>query len=100
TQTPQSNINRGILVVVGAVLLLAGWRVYEYVIIIAGAIVGASIASSLIVSNSMVIDLVVLLIGAVIGALLSMFLYYIAVFLIGAHLGIILTNGLAVALSL
>src|SRR5882672_8407377 len=33
TQVPQSSLSRFLLVAVGVVLLLAGWRVYEYVII-------------------------------------------------------------------
>lgn len=100
TQTPESTVMRVIMIVVGLVLLVAGWRVYEFVIVIAGAMVGAAIASSLVVSTDAVTNLVVLLIGGVIGAVLSFFLYYVAVFLIGMHFGILLTNGLATTLAL
>lgn len=100
TQTPQSDITRVVMIVVGLVLLVAGWRVYEFVIVIAGALVGASVAASLVASNDTVINLVALLVGGVIGALLNWFLYYVAVFLIGFHFGILLTNGLANMLAL
>jgi len=100
TQTPESTVMRVLMVVVALVLLVAGWRVYEFVIVIAGAMVGAAIASSLIVSSDAAVNLVVLLIGGVIGAVLSFFLYYVAVFLIGMHFGILLTNGLATTLAL
>jgi hypothetical protein len=100
TQTPESTLMRVIMIVVGLVLLVAGWRVYEFIIVIAGAMVGAAIASSLVVSPDATTNLIVLLVGGVIGALLSFFLYYVAVFLIGVHFGILLTNGLATTLSL
>jgi len=100
TQMPESTVMRVVMIVVGLVLLVAGWRVYEFIIVIAGAMVGASIASSLVVSTDAVVNLIVLLIGGVMGAVLSMFLYYVAVFLIGMHFGILLTNGLATTFTL
>jgi len=100
TQTPESTLMRVVMIVVGLVLLVAGWRVYEFIIVIAGAMVGAAIATSLVVSTDAVVNLIVLLIGGVIGAVLSMFLYYVAVFLIGMHFGILLTNGLATTFAL
>ncbi|MBI1278578.1 MAG: DUF4203 domain-containing protein [Anaerolineaceae bacterium] len=100
TQTPDSTVMRVVMLVVGMVLLVVGWRVYEFVIVIAGAMVGAAIASSLVVSPDAAVNLMVLLIGGVIGAVLSFFLYYVAVFLIGMHFGILLTNGLATTLTL
>ena len=100
TQVPQSNVMRVLMIVIGLVLLVAGWRIYEFVIIIAGAIIGASVATSLFVTNEAITNLLILLVGGLIGAVLSVFLYYIAVFLIGAHLGIVVTNGLAVFFSL
>lgn len=100
TQTPQSTVTRVVMVIVALVLLVAGWRVYEFVIVIAGAIVGATIASSLVVSTDTVVNIVALVAGGLIGALLSWFLYYVAVFFIGLHFGILLTNGLATMLQL
>ena len=100
TQTPESTLMRVIMIAVGLVLLVAGWRVYEFIIVIAGAMVGAAIATSLVATPDNVTYLIVLLIGGVIGAVLSMFLYYVAVFLIGMHFGILLTNGLATTFTL
>ncbi len=100
TQTPESTVMRVVMIVVGLVLLVAGWRVYEFIIVIAGAMVGAAIATSLVTAPDTATNLIVLLIGGVIGAVLSMFLYYVAVFLIGMHFGILLINGLATTLAL
>ena len=100
TETPQSTVTRVVMVIVALVLLVAGWRVYEFVIVIAGAIVGATIATSLVASNDVAINLVALVVGGLVGALLSWFLYYVAVFFIGLHFGILLTNGLATMLEL
>ncbi len=95
TQVPQSAFVRAVMILVGVILLVAGWRVYEFVIVIAGAMVGAAVATSLVGSSDPVTNLLALLGGGAIGAVLSMFLYYLAVFLIGMHFGILLTNGLA-----
>jgi hypothetical protein len=100
TQFPQNNVARLIMIVAGVLLLVAGWRVYEFIIIIAGAIVGAEVALSLVVSDVVLVNLLALVMGAIVGGFLSMFLYYVAVFLIGAHLGILLTSGLAAALGI
>lgn len=99
-QPPQSDISRVLLIGGGLILLLAGWRIYEVIILIAGFLIGASIATSLVVTDSTIIALIVLLVGGIVGAALSIFLYFIAVFLIGAYVGIALTGGLAAALSL
>ncbi|MBZ0303826.1 MAG: hypothetical protein K8J31_29060 [Anaerolineae bacterium] len=99
-QTPKSDLARVLLVIGGLVLLLAGWRIYEVVILVAGFLMGAAVATSLVVADSVLINLALLLIGGLIGAALSVFLYYIAVFLMGAYVGIALTNGLAVTLAL
>lgn len=99
TQVPRSDAVRVLFVIGGIILLVAGWRIYDYVIVVAGFLVGAALALSLVDTNNTVLDLVVLLIGGIIGALLSVFLYYIAVFVVGAYLGIVLTSALAAALN-
>jgi hypothetical protein len=99
-QTPKSDVARVLLIGGGLILLVAGWRIYEIIILIAGFVMGASIASALVVTDSVLINTAVLLLGGIIGAVLSAFLYYIAVFLIGAYIGMALTNGLAVMLGL
>jgi hypothetical protein len=99
-QTPKSDVARVLLIGGGLILLVAGWRIYEIIILIAGFIMGASIASALVVTDSLLVSTAVLLLGGIIGAVLSVFLYYIAVFFIGAYIGMALTNGLAVTLGL
>lgn len=100
TQTPQSEIVRVLLVVGGVLLLVFGWRVYDFIVVIAGFLIGASVAMALVTSTSTMITLAAFLLGGLLGAVLSVFLYYIAVFLIGAYIGIVLTSALASALSL
>lgn len=98
TQTPRSEVARILLVLGGALLLVAGWRLYEFIALIAGFIIGASIAVSLFGNENAVLSTAALLLGGIIGALLGYFLYYVAIFFIGAYIGIILTNALATAL--
>lgn len=100
TQAPKSELARILLVVGGVLLLIAGWRIYDFIIIVAGFLIGALIAGSLVTTDNTFISLVVFLVGGLIGALLSAVLYYVAVFMIGAYLGISLTGALANALSL
>jgi hypothetical protein len=98
-QAPRSDLARLLMVVGGVILLVAGWRIYEVIIVIAGFLIGASIATSLVITDSALMNLIVLIIGGLIGAALSIFLYYVAVFLIGAYIGIALTGGLAAAMG-
>ncbi len=100
THAPKSEIVRILFVVAGAILLVAGWRIYDYLVIVAGFFVGAAIAVSLVSTENTVLSIAALLVGGLIGALLSHFMVLVAVFLIGAYLGIILTDALGVALKL
>lgn len=101
-QSPRSELGRLLLVIGGVVLLFAGWRLYEFVVLIAGFVVGAALALALFNpdSNEVIITTAALLLGGVAGALLGFFLYHVAVFVIGAYIGIALTNGAATALAL
>jgi len=100
TTTPKSELARILLVVGGVILLLVGWRVYDFIVVIAGFLIGASIAVSLLATDNTFMVIAALLIGGLIGAALSAFLYYLAVFVIGAYIGVVLTNAIGVALSL
>ncbi len=100
TISPRSDIARVLLVLGGVVLLAAGWRVYDYVVIIAGLLIGALLAASLVRDDNTALTIGALLVGGLIGAAVSYFLYYGAVFLIGAYIGIVLTNAIASALGL
>lgn len=99
-QVPRSDIVRVLLVVGGVVLLVVGWRIYEFVILIAGFMIGASIALSLVTPENSSLELVAFIVGGLVGAGLSYFLYHVAVFIIGAYLGIVITNGLGVMFGL
>jgi hypothetical protein len=100
TQTPQSDLLRIVLIVGGLVLLLAGWLVYEWIILIAGFLIGATTALALLPQDNTLIALLIFLVGGLIGAGLGALLYYVAVFLIGGYLGILVTEGIAAALGL
>jgi hypothetical protein len=100
TTAPKSDVVRVIMILFGVLLLVAGWRIYDYIALIAGFIVGALVAMSLVNTTDQLVLLLVALIGGVIGAALGAFLYYIAVFLIGVYVGVVLTNQLAAILTL
>ncbi|MEO8393923.1 MAG: hypothetical protein ABI700_13105 [Chloroflexota bacterium] len=98
-QAPQSDLARILLILGGVVLLIAGWVVYEWIILIAGFLIGATTALASFPQANTLVALVVFLIGGVIGIALGALLYYVAVFLIGAFLGIVIAQGIAAALS-
>jgi hypothetical protein len=100
TAAPQSDVARVLLIVGGVLLLVLGWRIYNFIIIVAGFLIGASVASSLVANESTLIVMVALIVGGLIGAALAAVFYLVAVFLIGAYLGIALTNAAAAALGL
>ena len=99
-QTPRSDVARVLLIIGGVVLLVAGWRISDFVILIAGFLVGAAIGLSLVTTDTALIAVAALLVGGLIGAALAAFVYYVAVFVIGAYFGIALTGGLAGMLAL
>jgi len=100
TTPPDSAVMRILMVVGGVILLVAGWRIYDFIILIAGFLIGASVASSMIVTDNELLMVALPLIGGLIGAALSVFVYNAAVFVIGAYVGVIVTSALASALSL
>jgi hypothetical protein len=99
-QTPKSDIARVLLILGGVVLLVAGWRIYDFITLIAGFLIGALVALSLLNTDNTLITLAAILVGGLIGAALGYFVYMIAIFLIGAYLGIVVVNGLAFQLTL
>jgi len=99
TTAPKSDVVRVLMILFGVLLLLAGWRIYDYIALIAGFIVGALVAMSLVNSTDSLVTLLTALIGGIIGAALGAFLYYVAVFLIGVYVGVVLTTQLALVLA-
>lgn len=97
--TPRSALVRALLIVAGVLLLVGGWRVYDYIVVIAGIVVGATIALSLVTTSEPIVTIGIMIVGGVIGALLGVFLYYAAVFVIGAYIGIVLTGAVINAVS-
>lgn len=100
TRVPDSAVMRVLMVIGGVILLIAGWRIYDFIILVAGFLIGAAVASSLVVSDNTLLMVAVPLIGGLIGAALSFIVYRVAVFVIGAYVGVVITNALAAALAL
>jgi|GEM_PF-820885 len=99
-QTPKSDVARVLLILGGVVLLVAGWRIYDFVTLIAGFLIGALVALSLVNTDNSLIALAAILVGGLVGAALGYFVYMIAIFLIGAYLGVVVANDLAFQLAL
>jgi hypothetical protein len=97
--TPRSALVRALLIVAGVLLLVAGWRIYDYIVVIAGIVVGATVALSLVTTDNALVAIGAMIVGGLIGALLGVFLYYAAVFVIGAYIGIVLTGAIVDAVS-
>lgn len=100
SQSPQTDAVRVLLIIGGVVLLVGGWLVYEWIILIAGFLIGAVTALTLVNPPDTLVALLIFLVGGVVGALLGALLYYVAVFLIGGYVGIVITQELAIALNL
>lgn len=96
----QNSILQLMLIIGGTILIFIGWRIYNFVIFIAGTLTGALLASALITTSNAMINLIIMLVGGAIGGFIAIFLYYIAVFAIGAYVGVILTFQLITALNL
>lgn len=97
---PQSEFTPIILLVGGVILLLVGWRIYNFIILLSGALIGASIAVTAVSPDGTGIQIAALVIGFVLGGVLAAALYYVAVALIGGYIGAVLTGELALALGL
>jgi len=98
--SPQTDVARVLMVLGGIILLVAGWRIYDFIVLVAGFLIGASIAVSLVTDQSEIIEIAAFLIGGVLGAILGAVLYFFAVFVIGAYIGVVLTSAAATALDL
>ncbi|MCL4248997.1 MAG: hypothetical protein KJ065_12695 [Anaerolineae bacterium] len=99
SQPPRSDLARVLLLIGGVLLLVAGWRIYDFVIIVAGAIIGGLVATALVPGDGGLIDIAAFLVGALIGVGLAVVFYYGAVLLIGAYVGIMLVTAFALALG-
>jgi len=100
TEQPRSGTARIVLLIGGLILLLIGWRIYEFIILLASFVIGATFAVSLLDDPNTVLMIASLIIGGVVGMFVGGLVYYAAVFFIGAFIGINLANGLAALLDI
>lgn len=99
-QVPLDNQIVQIAFVIGGVLLLFfGWRIYSLVILASGALIGASLAVGIFGSEGGGLLIGALIVGALLGALLAAVLYYVAVALMGAYVGVVFTAYVAAFLE-
>jgi hypothetical protein len=99
-QTPKSDFARVLLIIGGIILLAAGWRIYDIITLLAGFLIGALVALSLLNTDNTLITIAGILVGGLIGAALGYFVFMVAVALIGAYLGVVVANGIAFQLAL
>ncbi|MBI5670973.1 MAG: hypothetical protein HZC41_23515 [Chloroflexi bacterium] len=90
---------RVLYIIAGALLLLLGWRIADFVVGLAGFVIGAGIGMSLVPPGNEALTLVALVAGGLLGAVLAVALQYVAIFLVGAYLGAVLTAQLWAALA-
>ncbi|MEL6306774.1 MAG: hypothetical protein AAFN11_08580 [Chloroflexota bacterium] len=101
---PQNDIVLLTMLILGVLFLVAGWRIYNWVIVLSGALVGGTLAiaalNAFATEPTVITELIAFAIGAVIGGALGYFVYYGAVFVIGVYFGIVLTTLVAESLGL
>jgi hypothetical protein len=96
---PNSTIIQVLMVIGGVVLLVGGWRIYNWIIILAGAMIGGMTAMAAIGASNTVLTIAAFLVGALIGAALAVLLYYVAIFFIGGYIGIVFLSLVASTLG-
>ncbi|MGB7339939.1 MAG: hypothetical protein WBC91_13670 [Phototrophicaceae bacterium] len=90
-----------VMVIAGVILLFAGWRIYNWIIVLASALIGGTFALAAVGNDAgIIIEVAAFIIGAVIGGALGYFLYYFAVFMVGAYIGIVFTTLIAQSFGL
>lgn len=80
---------RVVYILLGALLLLVGARIYSGAVIVYGALIGAPILASIVGTDNTLLWIAALVIGALVGAVIA---YFAAGFLIGAFIGVMLAN--------
>jgi len=84
-----------IALVLGAVLCFLGYRIFKSFVMVYGFIIGAGLGAALarqIAPDSTLIMVLAALIAGLIGAVLLRFLYWLAIFIIGAAAGAVLAQ--------
>lgn len=99
TTAPQTEVVAILMAIGGVALLFAGWRIYDLLIVLAGVLVGAMIGLAAVQTENAVVEIAAVLIGGVVGGFLSVFLFYVAIFFIGAYVGLALVAVAATMLN-
>ena len=72
---------------VGIVIWVFGWKIYKAFIVVAGALIGATLAYQYAVVNDQVLRLLLTIAGGAVGAFTAIFALYFMVFLFGVYSG-------------
>lgn len=86
-----------IMAIAGLAMLLAGYKIYRYVIMIPGLILGGVLGMVIGADENTFLAIVGLLLGALIGAGLALLIHDLLIFLIGAGIGVSLVAGITLA---
>lgn len=97
--TPNSSLIQILMLIGGIILLVAGWRIYDWIILLSGALIGGITALAAVGSASTLLSIAAFLVGALIGAALAVLLYYVAVFFIGGYVGVVFLSLVATTLN-
>jgi hypothetical protein len=98
---PLLNALRVVFALSGLALLVAGYKIYRFVIALPGFLIGAALGAGLGFSadENVLLAILGLVLGGAIGAAIALFLHDLAVFLVGALIGAALAAGLYASLS-
>jgi hypothetical protein len=91
---------RLIYVVGGLVLLIAGWSAYRLALSTAGFVVGASLGAALTADYGQSVSLIATIVVGMIGGVVAYYVYLLAVALVGAYVGLLVTNQVVTAFEL
>lgn len=72
---------------VGVVVWVFGWKIYKAFIVVAGALIGATLAYQYAIVNDQVLQLLLTIAGGAVGALTAIFALYFMIFLFGVYTG-------------
>jgi hypothetical protein len=80
----------------GLALLVAGWKIYRFVVALPGFLIGAAVGVALGYggSENLLLAILGLVLGGVVGAGLALLLHDLAVFVVGTVVGVIVVGGL------
>ncbi|MBN2555465.1 MAG: DUF4203 domain-containing protein [Anaerolineales bacterium] len=86
-----------IMAIAGLAMMLAGYKIYRYVIMIPGIILGGVLGMVIGADENTFLAIVGLLLGALIGAGLALLIHDLLIILIGASIGVAMVAGITLA---